>query len=460
MTISLINLPSPFLTDQKTLMPLGLLYLGSSVEQSGLECSIIDLAGKKNYIEETLLSLEKLNVNSVGIGLTSSQVPIGKEIVSSIRHQFPSIKIIGGGPHVTHTFLSSFYQPIRNKNLMEDLNKTYDVLIMGDAEKAIHIAVKPNSSKLINATVRNSPYYVDSNYLNELPYPARHLIDMKSYHYNLGHKNISTSNAVNIISQRGCPYSCRFCAGRTNTYGRVLRKTGSPKIVGEIEYLYNTYGYIDYTFYDDELNINCHFSSLLDDLKNLQMKLGKSFRFRCFLRANLITKIQIKELASAGFKVIAIGAESGSDKILKNMSKKVTVENNTNVVEWSKEYGIYTKSIISLGHPGESPETLSETEKWIDKVKLDDVNFTIVECLPSSVYYDNSIYNNGVWVYTVPETGDKLYDTGVDWTKDVHFFNADPSVEYKSTIYTDYLKQEELVQWHRYFEKKYKDTNN
>ena len=110
----------------------------------------------------------------------------------------------------------------------------------------------------------------------------------------------------------------------------------------------------------------------------------------------------MKELAEAGFKVIATGAESGSQRILTNMLKKANVQHNTQVVEWAREYGIYTKSIMSLGHPGESPETLKETEDWLDKVKLDDVNFTIISALPSSAYYDSAKLENGVWVYTSP----------------------------------------------------------
>ena len=57
-----------------------------------------------------------------------------------------------------------------------------------------------------------------------------------------------------------------------------------------------------------------------------------------------------------------------------------------------------------------------------------------------------------------PETGDRLYDIGIDWTEVVHFYNADPHVKYESTVYTDYLSREDLVKWHTYFEKKYKPT--
>lgn len=456
MIIPLVNLPSPFLTDERTLMPLGLLYLGASIEYHGGDCHIIDLAGKENYIGEMLDELESMDPYVVGIGLTSSQVPIARQLVSAIRAYFPNIRIIGGGPHVTHTFQASKRQPERTKKLIDDLKETYDVLVMGDAEKAIFEAVQVYAPKLIDATHKLSPFYVDSDYLDKLPFPSRHLVDVDSYNYNLGMVKITEANAVNIMSQRGCPYSCRFCASRMDKYGRTLRRTSNLKIVDEIVHLYNTYGYTYFTFYDDELNVDPNLNTLLSQLKDVQMDLGQEFQFRAFVKVNLCTKDQIKAFAEAGFKVIATGAESGSERILKNMNKKVTVEQNTKVVDWIHEYGMYAKSIMSLGHPGESPETLEETDKWLEKVKLDDVNFTIIECLPSSVYYDHAKEKNGVWVYTVPETKDKLYDVGIDWTQEVHYYNGSGEVEYNPTVYTDTLSQADLKRWHRWFEGKYK----
>lgn len=454
--IPLVNLPSPFLTDEKTLMPLGLLYIGASIEHSGQECAIIDLAGVEDYVQKTITELEKHKFSAVGIGITTSQAPIARNLAREIRKHFPGVRIVVGGPHVTHCLQAQPRQPERTKKIIADLNDNYDVLVMGDAEKAIFPAFESNAPKIINAATKLSPYYVDEEFLDSIPFPARHLIDIQSYHYNLGHSSIHDMNAINIMSQRGCPYACRFCASRMDKFGRTIRRTGPKKVVEEVEFLYKTYGYTDFTFYDDELNVDPDLGSLLNQLKDLQMKVGKAFRFRCFVKANLVTKPQMKELADAGFKVIATGAESGSQRILTNMLKKATVQHNTQVVEWAREYGIYTKSIMSLGHPGESPETLKETEDWLDKVKLDDVNFTIISALPSSAYYDSAVWNGKVWVYTSPETGDKLYDVGIDWTEVVHFYNADPRIKYESTVYTDSLSREDLVKWHTYFEKKYK----
>lgn len=437
-------------------MPLGLLYIGASIEHSGKKCVIIDLAGVEDYIQKTITELQKLTFSAVGIGITTSQAPIARTLSKEIRKHFPGVRIIAGGPHVTHCLQAQPRQPERTKKVIADMNDNYDVLVMGDAEKAIFPAFEPNAPKIINAAIKISPHYVDEDFLDSIPYPARHLVDVNSYHYNLGHSSIHDMNAVNIMSQRGCPYSCRFCASRMDKYGRTIRRTGALKVVSEVEHLYKTYGYTDFTFYDDELNVDPKLDGLLNELKDLQMRMGQAFRFRCFVKANLVTKKQMKELADAGFKVIATGAESGSERILTNMLKKAHKQHNTQVVEWAREYGIYTKSIMSLGHPGESPETLAETEKWLDEVKLDDVNFTIISALPSSAYYDSAVWNGNVWVYTSPETGDKLYDIGVDWTEVVHFYNADPNVKYESTVYTDSLSREDLVKWHGYFEKKYK----
>ena len=439
-------------------MPLGLLYIAASAEHHGHRVCIIDLAGSRDYLDQAVRELSRLRPepSAVGLGLTASQARLARELAGAIRREFPGIRVIAGGAHVTHCIQASRRQPERTRKLLSDLDKNYDVLVTGDGELAALAAFAQNPPKLIDASVASSPYYVSSQCLDRLPYPARHLVDVRSYHYNLGHVRILGSNAVNIISQRGCPFACRFCAGRMDAFARAVRRPSVSKVLSEIEHLYATYGYTDFTFYDDELNADRNLGRLLAGLKDLQTRLGREFRFRCFVRADLVTREQMRELAVAGFRVIAIGAESGSPRILANMNKRVTKDQNTRVIAWAREAGIYTKAIISIGHPGESPETLAETERWLDEVRLEDVNFTIVSALPSSCYYDNAVFRSGVWVYTCPESGDRLYDLGVDWSETVHFINAAPSAEYQPSVYTDYLSPGDLADWHRHFERKYK----
>ncbi len=458
MIIPLINLPSPFLTDEKTLMPLGLLYLGASAEYHGRRACVVDLAGCPDYVERAVreLSLLRPEPTAVGISITASQAKLARELASAIRDHFPGVRLVAGGAHVTHSIKASARQPERTRGLVSDLHRNYDVLVMGDGELALQAAFAADAPRIIDATLPSSEYYVGSRWLDRLPYPARHLIGASGYRYNLGHVCINESNAVNIISQRGCPFACRFCAGRMDASARLMRRPSAAHVLGEIKQLYDTYGYTDFTFYDDELNADRGLGPLLAGLIDLQARLEHQMRFRCFLRADLATHTQIRALAKAGFVVIAIGAESGSERMLTNMGKRVTKDQNTRVIEWARSAGIYTKAIISIGHPGESPETLAETERWLDAVQLEDVNFTIVSALPSSCYYDGAVRRGGVWVYTCPENGDRLYDFGVNWAETVHFINGAPSADYNPSIYTDSLSPSDLASWHRYFEAKYK----
>ncbi len=454
MIIPLIIPPSPYLINPRALMSLGVLYVAGYIESRGDKCVVIDLAGIDDYINYTINELKKIKFSNVGISATSGQACYTIKIAKAIKQEFPDVKIIGGGPHFTHTCIAHKRTPQRTQKFINDFNKYFDCYVLGDGEKAIYEAIL-SENKVIDATVPTSPSYVSSEDLDSFPFPARHLIDMDSYSYSLG--DYKERKAINIISQRGCPYGCRFCCSRVDRYSRLTRKTSVNKSIQEIEYLYNTYKYTDFCFYDDELNVNSELDNFLNDFKNLKTKLGADLRFRAFLKSNLTSREQMKKLADAGMFIAVIGGESGSERILKNINKKSTVEQNTKFIEYAREFGIKAKCIMSLGHPGETPETLKETENWLEKVKLDDVNFTIVSCLPSSFYYDYAVKkSNGVWVYTVPENGDKLYSIDVNFHDKPNILNGSLDYGYESTVWTDALTQDDLVKWHAYLENKFK----
>jgi anaerobic magnesium-protoporphyrin IX monomethyl ester cyclase len=231
--------------------------------------------------------------------------------------------------------------------------------------------------------------------------------------------------------------------------------------MGEVEHLYKTYGFTNFAFYDDELNVNPELNEFLDRFIDLKMKVGVDFKFRAFLKYNVVKRDQMKKLYDSGMTVAVIGGESGSERMLKNMAKKSTVEQNTRFVELAKEFGVHPKCIMSLGHPGESPETLEETWNWLEKVQLSDVNFTIISCLPSAFYYDSALRReDGIWVYTAPETKDRLYSIDVDFHAKPNILNGSLDYGYESTVFTDYLKQEDLVEWHRRFEERFRPSYN
>jgi anaerobic magnesium-protoporphyrin IX monomethyl ester cyclase len=228
----------------------------------------------------------------------------------------------------------------------------------------------------------------------------------------------------------------------------VVRMRTTENIIAEIESLYDTYGYTGFMFYDDELNVNPHFTDLLDELIKLQIRIGKGFHFRGFVKAELFTERQAKAMHRAGFRWILSGFETGSPRILININKRATKDDNSRCIATAHDNGLKVKALMSLGHPGESAETIEQTRQWLLGAKPDDADITIITPYPGTAYYDRALRapgERGAWVYTVPATGDRLYSTDIDYSTVAVYYKGDPSDGYRAFTYTDYLTSDDLV---------------
>src|SRR5262249_563757 len=148
------------------------------------------------------------------------------------------------------------------------------------------------------------------------PWPARHLVDLRSYKYAIeGH------SATSLIAQLGCPFNCGFCGGRNSNSLRITRTRTTESIVAELESLYRTYGYTGFMLYDDELNVSKSLVELMDSISDLQERLGVEFRLRGFVKAELFTETQARAMYRAGFRWLLCGFEAGHPRILANIQK-------------------------------------------------------------------------------------------------------------------------------------------
>src|SRR5207245_6494827 len=140
--------------------------------------------------------------------------------------------------------------------------------------------------------------------------------------------------------------------------------------------------------------------------EKLQKQLGVQFRLRGFIKSQLFTDEQADAMARAGFRWMLTGFESGSPRILENINKKATREENTRCVEIARRHGLKVKALMSIGHPGESQETILDTHRWLLAVKPEDFDVTIVTTYPGTPYYDYAVQDGEVWTYTYDKTGD------------------------------------------------------
>ncbi len=197
-----------------------------------------------------------------------------------------------------------------------------------------------------------------------------------------------------------------------------------------------------------ELNVNKQIVALMKAIGDEQERRKEEWRLRGFIKAELFTEEQAETMFRAGFRWILTGFESGSPRILENINKKATRNDNTRVIEIAHKYGLKVKALMSIGHPGESQTTIFETRDWLLEAKPDDFDVTIITTYPGSPYYDEAVKLKGkrnVWVYTYEKTGDRLYCIEVDYTKVADYYKGDPEGGYRSFVYTDHLETEDLV---------------
>ena len=398
MKIELIILPAPYLIDQKVFPPLGILYLASYLEQQGHKVTVYDLLGVNEWEKE----VEKIASNDshvIGISATTPDFPIAIKTLKIIKKVNSLKSVVIGGAHAT-------LAP------EECVKAGFDNVIVGEGWTGFEECIKNPKQKIHHGKMINN--------WDKMPPPARHLIDMDSYHY-----EIDGVKSTNIITQMGCPFSCIFCSGRNVKEFRKVRKRSALNIMQEIDYLKERFGYEGIMFFDDEINIdNIRLITLCHMLKKRNVK------WRALARTNLTNEYQIKVMAECGCKELLWGIESGSQKILDLIKKGTTVEQNNKAIELCKKYGIRTKALVIVGFPSETKQDIMLTKKWLLDNKPDDFDVTILTPYPGSDIYDNN----------------KEYDFEfhMDYSHDVAFYKGVPG-KYKSYVRNSHLSYKEIV---------------
>ncbi len=444
--ICLITPPSPFLLDERVFMHIGILKVASSLESKGIPVDFLDLSGIENYLNVVEDYCRTTDVATFGITASTPQVPFAVQVANKIRELKPNSKIILGGPHVTlmntaskRELKNGLDKSDRATKDVEKLSQVFDVLVCGDGELTIFEALQVDKG-IVDADDRKSPYFLTNEQFSNLPLPARHLVDVDSYKY-----YIEDKRSTSLIAQLGCPFKCTFCSGRSSPFLRKIRQRDSDSIIREMRLLYDTYGFTGFMFYDDELNVNKGLIELLNKITDLQYEIGEEFRLRGFVKAELFNDEQAAAMHRAGFRWLLTGFESGDQRILRNIKKMAKMSDNTRAVAIAKRNNLKVKALMSIGHAGESYESVENTKKWLLDVEPDDFDCTIITTYPGSPYFDQAVKEDNIYVYTSDITGDKLYQSSIDYLSELDYYKGDPEGGYISYVWTDHMSPQDLV---------------
>ncbi len=443
-----ITPPSIFLQDERVFMSLGILKVAAVLEKAGHPVELVDLSGIQNFEEVVKIAARQTQARAVCISITTPQLPASVRIVEAIRSVAPHLRIIAGGPHPTlvHSAVKLERKAARIGRAhaaLRKLESIFDVLVSGDGEISVFEAMKSDAPKVIDADIPKGGMFMDNETYEQTPWPARHLVDVSSYKY-----SIEGFPSTSLVAQLGCPFGCGFCGGRNSSMLRRIRTRSTSNVVAEIEFLHRTYGFTGFQFYDDELNVNKNMVELMDAISALQDQLKTEFRLRGFVKSELFTEEQAISMRRAGFRWILCGFEAANPRILININKRATREDNDRVIEISKKHDLKVKALMSVGHCGETAQSIDDVKQWLLTRKPEEFDCTSISTYPGTPYWDEAIPHETIpncWTYTHKTTGDRLHSIDVDYTTAVDHYKGRTDDGYHSYVFTDTLSGDDIV---------------
>jgi anaerobic magnesium-protoporphyrin IX monomethyl ester cyclase len=381
--VTLINPPyPPNAHSHPPFIPLGLAYLGAVAEKAGHQVTVIDCQGERLNYDSFRQRIAGVPSDIIGVTSTTLLYNSAKTIMETAREVHPNAITMIGGSHV------SFW----DENALNE-TKALDVIVRKEGENTfLELLQRIESNKsyadVLGTTVRTKEGIVHNqdrpflHDLDSLPSPAYHLLPLESYH-RMG------KTIFPIVTSRGCVQWCDFCS-TVRMFGRGYRVRSPKKVVDDMEALHNKYGESQFTFYDDAFTINRnHTLEMCADIKAR----GLDVEWDCETRVDAVDKELLEKMHDAGCITIWFGVESGSEKMLDKMHKKINREQVRSAFKLAQKAGMMTIASAVIGFPGETEETAWETIDFINSLNPDDIGCYIATPYPGTPMYDEVVKN-------------------------------------------------------------------
>jgi anaerobic magnesium-protoporphyrin IX monomethyl ester cyclase len=363
-------------------VPLGILYISAWLQQHGYNNRLFDSTFSSfDRLCETLLA-DKPRVVGIYTNLMTKLNVLRIIRFIKNRDELHHTRIVLGGPEV------------RN-HVANFLQHGADFIVVGEGEQTMLELVEWIDGKITKdisaiegivysdaaGTVCRNKERTKLRNLDELPIPNRAQVNMQLY-FDAWKKRHGT-NAISVSTMRGCPYTCKWCSRAV--YGQSYRRRSAAHVVDEIAWIKEHYNVDSIWFVDDVFTVSHQWmTSFTQEIKDR----GLVMPYECITRADRMNEEVILQLKESGCFRVWIGAESGSQKIIDLMDRRVDVEQVQQMIQLARKHGLQAGTFIMVGYPGETKEDIYATVAHLKKADPDLFTITVAYPIKGTPLYE------------------------------------------------------------------------
>jgi anaerobic magnesium-protoporphyrin IX monomethyl ester cyclase len=346
--------------------PYGLFTLGAEAIRAGHQVKVMNLSAFPWARVEEILS--ELSADVFGMSCWTANRRGVALAAEAIRARHPKAHIIVGGPHAT---------PLAKEMLAH--HRAIDTIALGESEETfIEILSRLEAGKPTTG-VAGTLYRSGSRVEAGPPRASIHNLDALASPHAYFDTHI-------VMTSRGCPWQCTFC-GADTTWGRGFRGQSVPYVIDALEQAVSRLPVKMIQIKDDTFTAN----------RKRAMEISRGIRARkleflwsCDTRVDVLSEELLYEMRLAGCQRLSLGVESGSNEILKNINKKITVDEIIEATDMAKKMGIQVRYYMMLGNRGETAKTFQETLDFLKAARPHQYLFSCLSIYPGTLDFHDA----------------------------------------------------------------------
>ena len=382
---------SPAVTKSATIyFPLWLSYAAGVLDKKGYDLMLIDGPARCISKEACLEEIKVFDPDFIVIDTSTASINSDLAYTKTIKEVLPNVKTCLVGTHVSATVKEILPKCANYVDFIA--RHEYDFTLPEFAvvfEGKMSLADVKGVSYCENGELKETPNREYIRNLDELPFVSevyKKYLNYKDYFY--AHVNFPT---ISIFSSRGCPSKCFYCMYSQVMFGKGYRKRSAKNLFDEVVYITKNFPEVTEILIDDD-----NFAVDQENVKEfcklmIEKRINLKWVVQCRVTLQYETMVLMRK---AGCRLVVVGYESGSQKVLDGMHKGITLEMSRKFNAAAKKAKMRVHGCFMVGNPGETKVTMQETLNFAKSLTMDTVQFFPLMLYPGTEAYEWAKKNN------------------------------------------------------------------